>query len=93
MRIAALAAVSMLVIAPVAHGQTDAGSPGGAGGYGASPPAGGPGAMSYSDQGAGDMSGRAVGAPASTQPDPNNCGTPDEPKPCAPSAHRARRAR
>ena len=93
MRIAVFAAASMLVIAPVAYGQTDVGGSGGAGGYSASPPAAAPGAMSYSDQGTGDMGGRPVGAPVSTQPDPSNCGTPEEPKPCAPSAHRARRAR
>ena len=93
MRIAAFAAASMLVMVPVAHGQTDTGGAGGAGGSSASPPAGAPGAVPYSDQGAGDTSGRPVGAPASTQLDPNNCGTPDEPKPCAPGAHRGHRAR
>ena len=88
MRIAVFAAASMLAMASVAYGQTDTGSSGGASTYSTSPPASTPGAMSYSDQGD-----RPVGAPASTQPDPNNCGTPDEPKPCGPRAHRAYRAR
>jgi hypothetical protein len=86
MRITVLAAASMLTMVPVAYGQMAPGS------SDASPPASSPGGMSYSDQGASDMSGRPVGAPTSTRPDPNNCGTPDEPKPCAPRAHRAYRA-
>jgi len=86
MRIAIFAAVSMLAVAPVAYGQMAPGSSGDAGTYSASPPASSPGGMSSSDQG-----GRPVGAPASTQPDPNNCGTPDEPKPCG-RAHRTHRA-
>jgi hypothetical protein len=85
MRIAVFTAASMLAMAPVAYGQTDTGSAGGAGPYSASPPGSASGTTSYSDQGD-----RPVGAPASTQPDPNNCGTPDEPKPCGSRAHRAR---
>src|SRR5947209_4404688 len=34
--------------------------------------------------------GGAVGAPINTQPDPQNCGTPDEPKACPPMPRRAR---
>jgi hypothetical protein len=43
--------------------------------------------MSQPGMASNDMSGGpggVVGAPASQQPDPGNCGTPDEPKSCPP---------
>jgi hypothetical protein len=71
-------ATALLTLAPLSYAQAPTG--------GMAPP---PGQGTMGGQGAmGGMSGAGqVGMEsgmATAQPDPNNCGTPDEPKPCPP---------
>jgi hypothetical protein len=90
MRAFIFAAASVLAISPVAYAQ-----------YGnpniyttpapprtnSVPPTGTPGSTVPNSTSANDMA--PVGAPANTRLDPNNCGTPDEPKACPPMRRRA----
>jgi hypothetical protein len=66
---------ALIVLAPLAYAQPNTGTMGGM-----SNPPGTMGGMSGSSSRATPSS----GAPTSVQPDPDNCGTPDERRPCPP---------
>lgn len=80
-------ATMLAVVTPAAYAQTYQPAPAqSTPAYPSTRPAtyGGPSATDGADA----TSGKAVGQPASDQPDPDNCGTPDEPKPCPPMPSR-----
>jgi hypothetical protein len=73
---------SFLALAPFAYAQSNTGTMGGMSGPGTTGTMGG---MNHMGR-----AGATTAAPMTTgQPDPGNCGTPDEPKRCPPMPRRA----
>jgi hypothetical protein len=90
---AAILTIGFIMLAPLAQAQSYGGPPTGTypGSAQAQPYAGAGGYTGNYAQEPRESAGGAyasnmgtVGQPNSSQPDPSNCGTPDEPKPCPP---------